>query len=344
MSWFPGYATQVNMRLASMVLCRARLDVVSRILIMRMTGCVCVMVGLLLIPMSKGFAWHDEGHVYTVHAAVEALPDSVPAFFRGAGEAMAHGSIDPDGFKHRKLPQLDAAEYPEHFFDLELLEGREVPASRYEFLAMCRDLGVEPQKVGMLPYAIAEWHQRLVWSFAEHRARPENEHVKRKAIVYAGLLAHYAADLEMPLHCSIHWDGRANADLSSPRTGIHMRVDALPTKIPFGRMFDEPLEAPAAIDGEPFALIVRKIKASNGRVDAVYAMEAEIPAMDEMKVESETVRAFTRDRMRAAARLIGTLYFDAWERSADVELHDWLDRDTFDDGFDRSEVPVQPDR
>ena len=66
-----------------------------------------------------------------------------------------------------------------------------------------------------LPYSIAEWTQRLTIAFAEHRNDPENPHVRAKCLVFAGILSHYAADLHMPLHTSIHWDGRDDAGAMS---------------------------------------------------------------------------------------------------------------------------------
>jgi hypothetical protein len=82
-----------------------------------------------------------------------------------------------------------------------------------------------------LPYAIAEWTERLSIAFAEHRKYPANPYIQNKCLVYAGFLAHYAQDLCMPLHTTIHHDGRANPDGSTPKTGIHPRVDSLVEKL-----------------------------------------------------------------------------------------------------------------
>jgi hypothetical protein len=70
------------------------------------------LLAIALTAASAARAWHDEGHAYAAIAAVEALPDDVPAFFRDAAHHVAQGSIDPDVFKHRPLAQLDRAEAP----------------------------------------------------------------------------------------------------------------------------------------------------------------------------------------------------------------------------------------
>ena len=85
-------------------------------------------------------AWHDEGHYYSAMAAVEALPDDVPAFFRDGAAVVAHGSIDPDVAKHRAAPQLRETEEPEHYLDLELLQGRPLPQTRNEYRALCAEM------------------------------------------------------------------------------------------------------------------------------------------------------------------------------------------------------------
>ncbi|MEM0913852.1 MAG: hypothetical protein AAGK09_04495 [Planctomycetota bacterium] len=290
-------------------------------------------------------AWHDEAHVYSSIAAVETLPDEVPAFFRDAAHDIAQGSIDPDAFKHPQTPQLNRAEGPEHYFDLEYLEGHALPPDRYAYLALLRELEVDPHSVGTLPYAIAEWAQRLTLAFAEVRADPDDAHARMKAIVYAGVLAHYAGDLTMPLHVSIHWDGRANPDGSSPRTGIHQKIDALPTHLPFDAFFAEPLPPLAKIAPDSdglFGFIIESIDESRSHVDLAYKLEDRMPDPRPLGIEDEEVIAFTVDRTRQAAWVIASLFMQCWEASAEIEPHWWLDRPAFREGFDRSIVPAQP--
>ncbi len=87
-----------------------------------------------------------------------------------------------------------------------------------------------------------------------------------KCLVYAGRLAHYAADLEQPLHTTVDYDGRTqaakdakNKTFKSPHTGIHTKVDALPTKMPYDQLFKDPLPAPQARD-DVFALVQEELR------------------------------------------------------------------------------------
>jgi hypothetical protein len=98
------------------------------------------------------FAWWGNGHAILTRAAVAALPADMPEFFRQGGETAAHMVYDPDLFKNRATPHLNNGEHGEHFFDLELLEGRAWPDTRYEFLAQCAQQDLDPAKVGTLPY------------------------------------------------------------------------------------------------------------------------------------------------------------------------------------------------
>jgi len=297
--------------------------------------------GLTLITQPAS-AWHDEGHYYAAVAAVHAMPEDVPAFFREGSAAIGHSSIDPDAFKHRDVEQLNHCEAPEHYLDLELLKGKPLPPMRYDFLKMCHDMEVDPTKAGVLPYSITEWTQRLTIAFAEHRRDPDNPHIKAKCLVYAGVLSHYAADLHMPLHTSIHWDGRAVEGEPYVGTGIHHKIDALPTKVPYNQIFAEPL--PTALPSHDiFTFTIEELVKSNALVDRVYELEPQVPAQADMSPLQGEVLEFTLERERAAAAFTADLFLSAWRNSANVKMPRWLDRKVFDETFDPAKVSAQPE-
>ena len=307
-------------------------------------GCaLLVAAAVILIDTQRACAWHDEGHYYIAVAATKNLPEDVPAFFREGSATIGHGSLDPDVFKNRALPQINHCETPEHFLDIEMLEGRELPPLRYDFLKLCQQMRLDPTKVGTMPYSISEWTQRLTIAFAEHRTHPENPHIKAKCLVYAGLLSHYSADLHMPLHTSIHWDGRAEQGVPYQRTGIHNKIDALPTKIPYNEVFDQPLPTALAAR-DVFAFTLDELMKSNALVDRAYELEPKYPQWDDLELNDDEVRAFTMERTRAAAAFTSDLFLTAWRHSAEVRTPAWLDRAIFDETFDPGVVPQQPNR
>lgn len=300
----------------------------------------CVALLLTLAPSAQ--AWHDEGHYYVAVAAVKAMPEDVPAFFREGAATVGHGSLDPDVFKHRELPQLDHSEFPEHFLDIEMLEGTELPQRRYDYIKLCYDLKIDPTKSGTLPYAITEWTQKLTMAFAEHRANPDNPHIYAKCLIYAGILSHYAADLHMPLHTTIHWDGRAEEGTPYVRTSIHLKIDALPTKIPYNELFTEPLPTPLS-SPDIFTFTMEQFAKSHAMVDRAYELEDAYPDMQNMVISDDEVLDFTAERTRAAAAFTADLFLSAWRNSANIRTPDWLDRSIFDEDFNPAEVPQQPD-
>jgi hypothetical protein len=275
-----------------------------------------------MLPASPAAAWHSEGHRRVAADAARGLSRDVPSFFRAGALAIGHSAVDPDSWKLREAPELRDRESPEHYLDTELLGGRELPPLRSQYLALLAEIDVPGSQVGYLPYTIVEATQRLTIAFAEHRRWPRNRHVRAKTLVYAGWLAHYAADLCQPLHTTIHHDGRALPDLTSPRSGIHDRVDGLFESVPIDRH--------AAVRGmEPVRFealgpaVGDQLGASHALVSRVYELD-DSPAVD--GTIPPEVAAFARDRYQTAVWLVASLYWTAWSDSADLDLPAWLDR------------------
>ncbi|HEX9997306.1 MAG TPA: hypothetical protein VGB45_09200 [Abditibacterium sp.] len=274
-------------------------------------------------------AWFPQGHSIIADAATQSLPDDVPQWFRAGGAQIAHGAQDPDVQKSRDLPFMTEAEYPQHFFDYELLRGRPLPKSRADFYKLCAELKINASDVGELPYSIAERTQRLTMIFAEARRYPENPYIRAKALVEAGILSHYSGDMCMPLHVTLDHDGRALADGKSPKTGIHAKVDSLIEKLD--------LKSTVLAQNqkvEPFKELLPAIEAqmydSRDKIDATYALEATLPdtkATDPNWKASPELVAFTQERARAATNFTASLFLTAWRDSEKVKLPFWLQRE-----------------
>ncbi len=300
-----------------------------------------VFIATLFVTTQAALSWHDEGHYYAAVAAVKSMPEDVPAFFREGSASVGHGALDPDVFKNPGLAQLNHCESPEHYLDVEMLEGKELPPLRYDYIKMCVAMGVDPTRAGTLPYSITEWTQRLTMAFAEHRNDPDNPHARAKCLVFAGILSHYAADLHMPLHTSIHWDGRAQEGERYVRTGIHNKIDALPTKLPYNELFAEPL--PTALSSpDVFTFTLDELAKSHAQVQRVYELEPMLPEWSDMTPLQGEVREFTIQRERNAAAFTADLFLSAWRNSADISTPNWLDRKLFDENFDPAVIPQQP--
>lgn len=296
------------------------------------TVMIVAIAAFLTTPL---FAWHAEGHNAVARGAVAVLPDTMPEWFRKGVELVAHTSNDPDAFKNPAVIALTHAEQPEHFLDLEYLAGEPLPPTRMAYYKMCFEKKLDPSKVGTLPYAIQEWTQRLTIALAEHRKWPENEQIKQKCLVYAGILAHYSGDLCQPLHVTIHFDGRADESGKSPKSGIHSKMDDL-----LGRVIPGAQSGAAApkelLDGvQPKKLdhllngVMEEIKRSHAQIDRVYELEKDLPTKDAAWKPTDATKAFAIERYRAAAAFTASLYLTAWEDSASPKANppEWLDRE-----------------
>jgi len=279
---------------------------------------------MVLLAASSAGAWEMRGHSLVAHEAVLLLPEEVPEFFRQGAATVGHASIDPDVMKHRETPQLRHREYPEHFLDYELVDEQPLPEMRYDFVALAADRGQAPDRVGFVPYAITENTQRLSLAFAEHRCWPEDPHIRSKALIYAGLLSHYASDMVQPLHTSVHYDGRAGADGESPRSGIHGKMDSLFLQPGF-----EAGAGPAA--PEVFAdlwLAVRgEFEASFSQVERVYGFESNLDALYEGGEWDPELRRFAEERYARTLEFLSSLYLTAWRQSESLGFWDGFTRE-----------------
>lgn len=275
-----------------------------------------ILILTVLILAGTVAAWHGPGHVALTRSAVEALPESMPAFFRQGGGAISHVSVDPDLFRLKENPQLRDEEVPDHFFDLELLGDAKLPPTRYEFIRLCAGKSLDPAKVGMLPYAITEWTGRLTVAFAEYRRWPDDPAIQCKCMVYAGLLAHYAQDLENPLHTTVDYDGRGPAQAGK---GIHSRVDGAIQSISSSPAEPRRLE-------KVLPAVWEELLASHKLVDRVYELDKEIPAEGQPLPEQGPASEFFRERYRSAASFTASLYWTAWCDSEKFPLPEWHKR------------------
>ncbi len=279
-------------------------------------------VGVLIVLLGPASltAWWCDGHTVLTQASFVALPEGVPAFFRAGAAEAGHYVCDPDLFKNNQVPEISAAELPEHYFDIELLDGHTVPSHRNQLLSLCDSLGVEPSKVGYAPYATTEWTQRLTIAFAEHRRWPANEAIKAKCLVYSGILAHYAQDLCQPLHVTVHFDGRADAHGKVPHTGIHESVDSLIERLGLSDSAIATNVSPTSFD-DIRAAVQEELRRSHALVDVIYDHEQEMRT-----ASGDHAKSFATERSEAAAQFTASLLVSAWELSESVELPGWLRR------------------
>ena len=290
-----------------------------------------VLCAIMLLVGNTSRGWWSGGHGILTRAAVKASPDEMPEFFRSGDRMIAHCAFDPDVSKNRGTPVLRSSEHSEHYIDLELLQGRSLPNNRYEFIRLCAELGIRPEKVGLVPYAVAEWTERLAVAFAEHRKWPDNVFIRNKCLVYAGFLAHYAQDMCQPLHLTVDYNGRTQPDGTVLYKGIHEKIDAL---IEFLEM--QPTDLAKAQEIAPLDNLMtdisKSVESGHALVDNVYDLADRLPnTRDKNWISVPEVIEFARERARESVRLTASLYLTAWRISKTVELPSWLNRSASDE-------------
>ncbi len=288
---------------------------------------ICTLI-LLSSIISQCFAWIGEGHDSVTRRAINISKEKLPVFFSNGAAIAAHCSGDPDIFKILKGSQLKDRETPEHYIDIELLHGQTLPKTRKQFAQLCIECKTSPDKIGTVPYSIIEWTQRLTIAFAEYRKWPENEIIQLKCLVYAGNLSHYAGDLCMPLHTTINYDGRVtDNNSSSPETGIHLKVDALLHKIPDCNNQTKEENVQLTPYTDLWGGIMKELEMSHGQVEQVYAMENELPSLNEPIKCGTKVCEFTKQKHQETSQFVGRLFLTAWADSEKVKMPVWNHRE-----------------
>ena len=259
---------------------------------------------------------------YPHTASVKALPEEMPEFFRAAEKMIAHCVYDPDISKDRGTPHARQSEYGEHYIDVELLKEHPIPEGREAHIKLCAELGLAPRTVGTLPYALAEWTERLALAFAEYRKWPDNPMIQYKCFLYAGFLAHYAQDMCQPLHLTIHFNGIVQEDGTRLHAGIHEKVDSA---IEMLKLDPTELAKAQHIEavGDLMPAIVKQVKAGFSLVDSVYELAED---WKDLKNPTPALVDFTNDQAREGVRWTASLYLTAWKLSENIKLPGWLDR------------------
>jgi hypothetical protein len=265
-----------------------------------------IMLGLVALTMAI---------IHFLPTLTSAVPSSLAA--------IVAASVQPDLMRPRELPQLRAIESPRHYIDLERLQDHELPRERWRYLRLLTRIATtgsgpwrpegDVSQVGTLPYAIVEDTQRLAALFAQLRVRPDDPDLLSMAAQQAGFLAHYAQDLCQPLHTTVHHDGRARADGSSPHTGIHHQIDVLLESVSWEDK--QASERPPQVLDPLFPGVLATLEESHSQVDRVYAL---VDAS-----QQRGLAEFARQRWNRAVGFTVDLIRTAWVLSGTLELPGW---------------------
>jgi hypothetical protein len=173
-------------------------------------------VALVLAAEAAPRAWGFEAHRAITAHALDLLPPELRPFFRRHRMMVVEHSIDPDLWRNAGF--LD--EPPRHFLDIDAYGAPPYDALPRDYETAVAKFGKEMvHKNGLLPWRLAEMHEKLVGAFRDHgRGRPfALENVK----FFSAAVSHYVSDAHVPFHAVVNYDGQL-----TNQHGIHSRYES----------------------------------------------------------------------------------------------------------------------
>ena len=301
----------------------------------RWNGVTRLLVAVAMVPLTMvqpSLGWGSDGHRMINLLAAKYLPKDMPAFMRTGctQDAMDYLGPEPDRWRNKAESELEAAQAPDHFIDLEMADMvGPLPKRRYDFIrelarvqAEHPELGLTPEKVGMQPWQVEEVYQRLKVGFREYRqlvaANEDTKPAELAIVFYAAWLGHYVGDGSQPLHTTIQYNGWKGPNPNGYTTehsihwefeGTFVAANVKPTDV-------EPLVAAApvqALDDE-WADYMVYLRHSNSLVEKTYQLEK---AGGFAGAGTPEGKAFAEARLAAGAIELRNMIYTAWLRSAD---------------------------
>jgi len=280
------------------------------------------LVALAATPLAA-HAWGNQGHRIINRLAAVSLPDDIPSFLRSeaALNEMEYLGPEPDRWRSPAEPELNAAQAPEHFIDLELADALgPLPHRRLDFEAEVFAAGERPERIGLQPWETTEVWERLKASMREYRQQAaegqDTKPVEQTIIFYAGWLGHYVGDGSQPLHTTIKYNGWVGPNPNGYTIAhqIHWEFE--------GPFVDANIHAPQVqalmtpphvIAGDMFDSYLAYLRQTATYVEKVYQFEKAGGFTNAGTTES---RAFAAARLAAGASMLRDMIYTAWLDSA----------------------------
>ncbi|MEG9436180.1 nuclease [Edaphobacter sp. HDX4] len=297
--------------------------------VLRFVAAAALMPVMMVQP---SFAWGADGHRMINRLAAANLPKDVPAFLRNGAalDTMDYLGPEPDRWRNHAEQELEDAQAPEHFIDLEYADliGT-LPKKRYDYiraLAQAQpahpEIQMTPEKVGLQPYVTEEVWQRLKVGMREYRhllaAGEDTSPAETAILFYAAWLGHYVADGSQPLHVTMQYNGWNGPNPNGYTTGhkIHSLFESTFVTQNIKAADLAPLVAasePKLLDDE-WTDYLAYLRHSATLVEKTYQLEKAGGFAGAGTAEGKT---FAEERLAAGAIELRDMIYTAWVRSGD---------------------------
>jgi hypothetical protein len=301
---------------------------------MRFLGVMRVAAAVVLLPLfvvQPAFGWGSDGHMMINRLAGAALPADVPEFLRSpaALDALEYYGPEPDRWRSSAEPELNAAQAPEHFLDLEWADlAGPLPRERYDYVralaaaqAAHPDKVLTPEKVGMQPYVTTEVYERLKSAMRDYRtllaAKKDTKPVEEEIVFLAGWMGHYVADGSMPLHTSIQYNGWTGPNPNGYTTEHHIHylfeTEFVHANVKAAEVAPLVAAKPVVL-GDMFDEYMKYLRHSNSLVEKTYQLEKAGGFAGEGTPDG---KKFVEQQLAAGATQLRDMIYTAWVRSGD---------------------------
>lgn len=297
---------------------------------LRMTAAIVLLPAMFV---QQSFAWGSDGHILINRLAGTYLPTDVPAFLRSpaALDALSYYGPEPDRWRSSAEPELNAAQAPEHFIDLEYADlAGPLPRRRYDYiraLALAQTKHPElaasltPEKVGLQPYVTTEVYERLQSAFRDYRAllaaKQDTKPSEAEIVFLAGWLGHYVADGSMPLHTSIQYNGWVGPNPNGYTTEHHIHAlfesEFVHANVKIAEIAPLVAATKPAVLGDVFNDYLAYLRHSNSLVEQTYKLEK---AGGFIGVGTPEGKAFIDQQLAAGTIEFRDMVYTAWVKSA----------------------------
>jgi len=282
---------------------------------------------VIAVP-SALFAWGEVGHRITGEAAALAMPPDMPRFFRGAVRELSYLNPEPDRWRDRAERSadvaLDGVNAPDHFINMEMVPPAVLTAAlaapdRYAYFDTIKQAGVEPSKMGFLPFRMLELSQRLREDFRQWRAATDSARpfVEARIIDDAGVLGHYVADGSNPAHTSVQYNGWTGQNPNGYATDrqMHFRFETQYVENHITTADVSPLiNATPRVFPDFRRAIDEYLMTTHGQVEQMYKLDKAHPF--NATTTDAADKAFVAGRLAAGAQMLRDIWWTAWVTSA----------------------------
>ena len=279
-------------------------------------------IWLIIVPLAlTSFigAWGYDGHRRINYIASRQLKGTFGKFLKNNSDPLKWYAVAPDYNK-----DIDSEEFHRHFIDADYYDEypfTKIPKKYEELISLYGEDKI--RKYGIAPWAINETCERIIDLLKKNQLE--------EAIYNMGVVGHYIADLHMPLHTVINYNGQFSGNDGIHKRWEHRLVDEYVKKIkPVGKIekVEDPWSFSMKIVKESFKLHslileadtkARKLltKEQADRLNSNDVLSFEKPYLDSLYDDTGNL---LNERMGRAVMRLASLWNYCWEQAGRPKL------------------------